>query len=255
MSEAQALENGEQPEGQEAPQEKKEEFNGFIDFKSDPWREAPEEVVKQTQARLAKESHQQSEAKRKLEEAAKRQKELEDQILELKKPKSQDLPDIDLAVTDPEEYQRQQQAYIDSQNAVNSWEQEKQERDKRLQEEADRAHLERLQGFISRSEKAGLTYNEINAAAEVLKGALPEGVGDYLIDHQFGGQLLVELRKNPVEAQMLANLNPIEAGVKLDAMAQKYKASTTSNAPPPDDPIKGAPTTTQGFGPEGATFE
>jgi hypothetical protein len=108
--------------------------------------------------------------------------------------------------------------------------------------ETERKAQERLNNFISRGSNSGIDVQTMEVAASVVTPHLQQDVREYILDHEYGPQLLTKLQMDPVSLQSVAGLNPIQAGAKLNEMAQAYKRKLTSSAPEPVEPIQGSPT-------------
>ena len=219
------------------------EINTFIDFEDEKWKSVPEHA-EQVRARIARESREKADLRKQLQERDRKYKEMEEKLHEMQKPKEVQAPDIDLAYKDEAAFQRQQQEYIQSQQELAKYEAQQLAKEQLTAAETQRKAQERLDNFVSRGKNAGVDVNALEVAASVVTPHLQTDVREFLLDHEHGPQLLTKLQMDPLSLQSVAGLNSIQAGVKLNEMAQAYKRKLTSNAPPPDDPIqgKGAPT-------------
>ena len=227
-----------EPQPAEQQQEAPKEFDGYIDF--DKWDDVKPEQVRE---RLDRETRIKREQDRKLQQAEAERKKLEKELLELRKPVKVERPSSDLSISDPDEFERQLNAYEQSILSTKDYEFEQRKLEERDKQEAQRQQQERIGKFNERAQSAKLDMQKVSMAAGIAMQQLPENMHGYLADHQYGPQLLVRLAENPMEMQELASLgqiNPYEAGVKLNQIAETFKRSTTSNAPPPDDPVKGS---------------
>lgn len=236
MSEAEQIESAPQEkEVNPAVTEQPKEINTFIDFNK--WDDVSPDQVR---ARLDKDTREKRAAQRESEALKKQLQERDSKLSELQKPKIVEAPNVDLAYSDEAEFKRLNQEHIDSNNRLSEWNANEQARQQSLQADAERAKQERQMNFLSRSQRAGLEENEIYAAANVAQNVLSEDVETHLMEHEYGPQILRQLAGNPLELQALASLSSIQAGVKLNEMAQAFQRNLTTNAPPPDDPLNGS---------------
>jgi hypothetical protein len=258
MSEAQALENESQDAGKKdepVEQLNQPEFNGYIDYDSEVWKAAPEEVRTQSRQRIDKDSREKAELKRKLEEQAAKLAELKAAQLEAQKPKEVDPPDKDLAVTNPDEFDRRLEAYQAATRKSLEWEQQKLAHEQQQQAENERVLQQKVNAFQERARSASIGQQELQMAEAMVANSLKDqAIAQYILGHEQGPQILMHLAKNPLELQSIVSLNTPMAGAKLDRVADKYRSKVISEAPPPDDPVKGTPPANTGFGPPGATY-
>ncbi len=247
-----ALENEEDLPGGEAEEtpEPPKSPSTYIDF--DKWDQVKPEQVR---ARIDLDTREKREFERKAKEYERKVKEYEDKLREYEKPKEVKPPPVDLAYENQEEYARQNQAYVESQRKQAEWEAKEAARQAQTKAQQEQEHAKRIGDFVSRGSKAGLDQAKLVYAAQIVVPQLNEQLQDFITDHDYGPQILDKLANNPMEVSELANLNPIQAGLKLDRMAEAFKRSRKSNAPPPDDPIQGSGLSRQERGPKGARFE
>lgn len=242
-----------QPE--ETPQEvvatePKENKSGYIDFNK-PLNDQADTV----KHRVLEDHRKHAKLQQQFEKSKQKQRELEEQLLELQKPQEAAKPDAELALTDPEEYNRQHDTYLASKEKQYEWDTSQKMRQAQLQQEAEQERQERIGNFVQRGASVGLDVASLSAAAQIVTPQLQEGVQNFISDHEFGPQLLNQLASNPMEVQTLASMDPIQAGVKLNEMAKAFQPKVTTGAPPPDDPIQGHMVLLQERGPKGASFE
>lgn len=207
----------------------------YIDF--DKWDQVKPEQVR---ARIDLDTREKREFERKAKEYERKVKEYEDKLREYEKPKEVKAPPVDLAYENQEEYARQNQAYVESQRKQAEWEAKEAARQAQTKAQQEQENAKRIGDFVNRGTKAGLDGAKLVYAAQIVVPQLSDQLQDFITDHDYGPQLLDKLANNPMEVSELANLNPIQAGLKLDRMAEAFKRSRKSNAPPPDDPIKGS---------------
>ena len=232
--EDEVLDDQEESQEEVQQEEKPKHRSNHIDFKS-----LPPDIVEKVRPRIDEDFRKIKDYERQTKDAQRRIRELEDQILETKKPKEVQMPSADLAITDPEEFTRRQSAFSESIRATAQYEYEQQQRQALLKQEQQREANEQVRDFEERAKSSGVDVGQAAMAAQIAMQSLPQELHGFLAMHDQAPQLLVRLASNPTEMQELATLSPVEAAVKLDRMAQSFKKSTKSKAPPPDEPLKG----------------
>lgn len=217
--------------------------SSYLDFSV-----VPEEHRKTFEMRTNADYRKIKTLERKQNEALKKLKDYEDKLAEASKPQDVALPSTDDWYNDPDAAQARMQAALEAKANSAKWEAEQQQRQQQYQAEIEKQKVERFESFAQRAGKAGMKPERLATAAMVLDKALPEDHQQYLIDHEYGPQLLNALASDPVELADLANLSPYQVGVKLDKMSQAFRKKTKSNTPPPEDPIQGNAVNTDEYG-------
>lgn len=222
-----------------------------IDFEKDFEGVSPD-VVKKFRGRVDEDFRKIKTFEQQQKDSQRKIRELESQMLKLKKPRAVELPSADLAISDPEEFTRQQTAYSQNIKDLAEYEYQLKEREALAEAERQREIENQRATFYERATNAGVDPLTAHTAANIALRELPEGLHEMLADNP---RLLVKVASDAVEMQNLKSLPIAAAVLKLDKMAQSFKKSTKSNAPPPDDPIKGGSVPRKDLGPEGATYE
>lgn len=241
-AEFEEVENQEVQDEQEQDEQREERpkhRSNHIDFDKD-FEGVNPEVVKKVRSRIDEDFRKNKEIERQSKEAQRKIRELENQMLEMKKPKEVKLPSADLAIENPEEFQRQQAAYNESIKAQADYEYQRKERESLIRAEQERERQEQVGIFAERAKNAGVDMNQAAMAAQIAMNELPQELHGFLAYHESAPQLLVRLASNPLEMKELASLSIAEAAVKLDRMAASFKKSTKSKAPPPIESLKGS---------------
>lgn len=226
----------EQEEVAEIEQPEEKPKSGFIDYDLIENEEVRETVKMRNNADFRK----LKEAERKQAEYEKRLKEYEEKLAEINKPREVQPPTPDDFYNDPDRATQQLQDYNKYVAENAQWSQQEQMRRQQLEAENARLMAERQESFKKKTQSAGISDYELGYAASVVAPQLGDEVQAYLMDHDYGPQILMQLAKNPMELQELASLNPYQVGVKLDKIAKAFKPTKVTKAPPPDDPIQGS---------------
>lgn len=258
--------DGKEPEVKpESAKPEEEEDSTFLDFDK-PETITPDRVKARIQAETRRKYEQEKELRRLREEREK----LERELLELKKPKEVQPPSVDLAIDDAEEFQRQNQAYLEAQRAREKWEAEQAERERKAEEAKALEQQQKEAALIEKAEKHGVTRDKLQRDARIVGDIMQHEVPrhteadanrqkeimDYILDHDYAYRLLGDFATNPSELQDLMNLSTAKAVEKISEKSLAYKQSLKSKAPPPDEPLRGngAPPQTDPWL-SGATFE
>lgn len=213
---------------------KKVEDSSFIDFSV-----IPEEHRGKVQSRINADFRKLKDAERKYQETTRKLREYEQKLAEASKPAEVTPPTPDDWYADPDAAQKRMQAYADSMAKSREWQLQQEQRQSALQAEIEREKREQFESFGRRAQEVGIKPERLATAALILDKALPSEHQRYLLEHEFGPQLINALASDPVELAELANLSAYQVGVKLDKMSAAFRKKTKSNAPPPDEPIKG----------------
>lgn len=224
---------GEQEEVEASPV--KEEDSSFIDFDS-----IPEEHRPKLKTRINADFRKIKDLERKEADARRKIREYEEKMAELSKPREVSPPTPEDWYSDPDGAAEKMNAYAESKAKQSEWTMQQQQRQQASQAEIERETRARFEEFGKRAEKAGVKPERLATAAMILDKALPPEHQNYLVEHEYGPQLINALASDPVELADLANLSAYQVGVKLDKMAAAFRRKTKSSAPPPDEPIKGS---------------
>lgn len=242
MSEAEELESND-VESAEAPaeavEEQKKEVNTFIDFEDEDWKKVPTAQAEQVRARIARDSTEKARLRKQAEERERKNKELQSQLAELQKPKEVPAPPIDLAYENEAKFKEAQEAHNKSVRDQAAYEERQKLREEAEAADAQKKAQDRLDNFVSRGTNSGIDVSTLEVAANVVSPHLQIDVREFILDHEYGPQLLTKLQLDPGSLQNIAGLSVIQAGVKLDEMAKSFHRKLTSKAPPPDDPLSG----------------
>jgi hypothetical protein len=217
------------------PQQGKSEKSSYIDFK-----QIPESVREKIRGRIDADYRKIQTLKKEESDARRKIREYEEKMAELSKPREVAPPTPDDWYSDPEGAAAKMNAFAESKAKHSEWTMQQQQRQLAAQAEFERERQARFEDFGKRAEKAGVKPERLATAAMILDKALPADHQNYLLEHEFGPQLINALASDPVELADLANLSPYQVGVKLDKVAAAFRRKTKSSAPPPDEPIKGS---------------
>ena len=209
--------------------------SAYIDYDA-----LPEGVRDTVKMRVDGDFRKIKEAERKQAEYERKVKEYEEKLAEFQKPREVSAPTQDDFYEDPDKAQQKLQAYQEYITKNSEWEMQERLRQQQQQEQIARQNAERRDAFLKKADSAGINEHELGYAASVVAPQLGEDVAAYLMDHEYGPQILKQLASNPMDLQEVASLNPYQVGVKLDKIAKAFKPTKVSKAPPPDDPIQGS---------------
>ena len=151
-------------------------------------------------------------------------------------------PHPDLAYTDPDEFQKQNAAYLDSRvksqtDAMRLEAQQKITEDS--EQEYQKASYQRLDNT---AKELGISSEQMEQAAQViLNSEVSDNLRDMLVQHEVGPALMVHLAKNEAEFSVLNDIsNPLLLARSLDALQDKAVTRKTSSAPAPLQKISGS---------------
>lgn len=248
-------------EDQSAEKDAPLDESGYIDFKALEEKVGKDEAHR-IQSRINADFRKNKEAERKWQEAEQKRHELEQRLHEIEKPKEVAPPSSDDFLDDEESAQQKLQQYLDSQAKMREWESEKQRREQELQQSQLQAQQEKTKKYEERLKLAKLDEQQLRYSEQVVAKSLQynpnaQMIGDALLTHDYGPQIVQKLASDAVLLQELASLSPVQAGVKLHELSQQFVPKRKSSAPEPDRPMRGGASRNQGSDPwlNGAQFD
>jgi hypothetical protein len=211
----------------------------------------PDKKQKAIDKRFAKMTAEKHALKSKAEEAAERERAAaerarvaEEKLEALMKAQVAPIPapHPDLAYTDPEEFQRQQDAYFEQRlarqnNANNIAEQ------KKIAEQMERDRQAAIYARLKNTSKElGITPEEVEESASVLvNGGISDLLREMLLEHEASPALMTHLARNEETfAELNGIRNPLALARRMDALQEKAVQRKISNAPAPTRKISGS---------------
>lgn len=235
----------ESPQGELNQEQAKPDGNDKIDFEA-----LPEEFRESVKGRIG---HYHRELKTLESKSAKELKakdaelrEIKAKLLEMQKPKEVALPTEDDFLADPAAAQQRINDHIESRTQMADWERQNKQYEEELQRQQQEAFKIKVQAFSERAINSGFDANQMafaeNGVANALAAVSPhaQAIGDYLLSHNYGPQLVKELHDNPAVLNEIASLDAMSAGVKLHELSKKFEPNLQSKAPDPVEPLNGA---------------
>ncbi len=151
------------------------------------------------------------------------------------------MPDADLAIENPSEFIRQNQAYIDYQMKVDAQKKQSEANAERLAQAQAQELQERVSAFNRRAEQKKIDRGLIQAGAMLLEEAgVANKVGDLILDDEDGADMLVYLNNDFEAVDMLSRLPQYKAIQYLERVIRsKATAKRKPSAPPPPTKVQG----------------
>lgn len=195
---------------------------------------------------------------RKATEAERRALTLQKQIDELKQKQQEapqrqetiakvEAPDPDLAIDNPEEFKRQQRAYVDYVRAEER--QNIQGEQSKQQTEAQKMQKlqERVTAYVERADKAGITKGALAEAGNAIEPFMSEDLRDIILMDDDGPALTVYLHENVSDLSALLEASkesPYRAGQAIERMRAKLTSAKKpkTDLPPPPTRVRGTRT-------------
>lgn len=239
----------EEPENQEGSGAEHEDHSN--DHESDQNRsgyvETDDPKVKERLARLTREKHDALRAKHKVEQEARQYRE---ELEKLKAPKEVTAPGADLAIDDPAEFARQQQAYFDHIRQKTEHDNKKKELEQREAQTKQQEFQAAAQKYTERAKQLKIDESTLQqAAALVHQAEVSQDLVSYLLRHENGPKIVVDLAADPELLYEIATLSPIEAAARIERMQIKRNPP-----PPPPTRVNGSRASTYREN-DGTTFE
>jgi hypothetical protein len=167
--------------------------------------------------------------------------ELESKLATPKEIPEVKMPDADLAIENPTEFVRQNQAYIDYQSKLNDQKKQSEADAERLKQTQAQELQERLSNFNRRADSKKIDKGLIQAGAALLDEAgVAVKVGDLILDDEDGPDILVYLNNDFEAVDMLSRLPQHKAIQYLERVIRpKATAKKKPSAPPPPTKVQG----------------
>lgn len=239
----------EEPENQEGSGTEHEDHSN--DHESDQNRsgyvETDDPKVKERLARLTREKHDALRAKHKIEQEARQYRE---ELEKLKAPKEVAQPSADLAIDDPAEFARQQQAYVEHIRQKTEHDNKKAELEQREKQTKQQEFQADAQKYDERAKQLKIDQETLKQAASLVQQAeISQELVMHLLKHENGPKIVVDLAADPELLYEIATLSPIQAAARIERMSIKR-----NNPPPPPTKVTGARSTGYREN-DGTTFE
>lgn len=167
-------------------------------------------------------------------------------------------PDPDLAIDNPEEFKRQQKAYVDyvreEERRSAQGEQQKQYSEAQKMQQLQ----ERVTTYVERADKLGITKESLADAGNAIEPFMSEDLRDTILSDEDGPALTVYLHENVSDLSALLEASkesPYKAGQAIERMRAKLTSAKKpkSDLPPPPTKVRGA--RTSGKAEDGTLYE
>lgn len=152
------------------------------------------------------------------------------------------MPDADLAIENPSEFLKQNQAYINYQMTVDAQKKQSEAAAEALKEAQAKELQDRLTTFNSRVSQKKIDQGLIRAGAALLDEAgVAEKIGDFILDDEDGPDILVYLNNDFEAVDMLSRLSRQSEVYKYleRVIRPKATAKKKPSAPPPPTKVQG----------------
>ncbi len=157
------------------------------------------------------------------------------------------MPDADLAIENPSEFIRQNQAYVNYQMTVDAQKKQTEAAAEALKEAQAKELQDRLTTFNGRAANKKISAGLIQAGAALIDSAVDENgvsvankIGDLILDDEDGPDILVYLNNDFEAVDMLSRLPQAKAIQYLErVIRQKATAKKKPSAPPPPTKVQG----------------
>lgn len=195
--------------------------------------ETDDPKVKERLGRLTREKH---EALRRERKAADEARQLREELQKLKAPKPVEPPSADLAIDDPSEYARQQSAYVEHVKQQAVFDQQKKQLEDQSAQQKNEAKQAAAMEYTKRAQQLKIEPQALQQSAALLSQAgISEDLEDYLLRHEQGPKLVVELAANPDLLYEIVELSPVQAAARLERLSIRK-----NNPPPPPTRVNGS---------------
>lgn len=230
-----------EPEEQEAEAEESSEpkklKSGYVDLS-----DLPEEKRKPIESRFG-------ELTREKAKEALRARQLEAEIRELKAkvekvepPKVVSMPDAELAIENPAEFTRQNQAYHDSLVKQREYEAQKQAQEEQLKSVELKQKQESQQFYLQKVEELGIDKKLLHeASANLYSAGIGQGLEDFFLTDPQGPALVAEIGTNFEEIFQLSQMSPVKQAAYIERFVRpRIAPQKKPSAPPPPKQVSGS---------------
>jgi hypothetical protein len=192
---------------------------------------------------------------RKATEAERKALTLQRQLDELKQQKQNDsqqqtplkevsAPDADLAIDNPEEFKRQQRAYVDYIRSEERQNVQGEQRNQQSEAEKLQTLQQRVTTYVERADKLGIAKEALVDAGNAIEPFMSEDLRDTLLMDEDGPAFTVYLHENISDLSALLEASkesPYRAGQAIERMRTKLKTAKKpkSDLPPPPTKVRG----------------
>jgi hypothetical protein len=167
-------------------------------------------------------------------------------------------PDPDLAIDNPEEFKRQQRAYVDyvREDERRSYQGEQQKKQSEAQKM--QALQQRVTTYVERADKIGIAKEALADAGNAIEQFMSEDLRDTILMDEDGPALTVYLHENVSDLSALLEASkesPYRAGQAIERLRGKLKTAKKpkSDLPPPPTTVRG--TRSSGKAEDGTLYE
>lgn len=191
-------------------------------------------------ARVDQLTREKWEARRKAESLERKLQELESN--KTQPPEEVKAPDADLAIDNPAEFAKQQQAYAEYLRKQYAHEQQEEQRKSEAEKLQKEQFDQRISTYNSNIDRLKIDRSQLAKAAESIeKAGLDENVVNFLLEDEEGPALVAHLGSNIEDLIEVAGMKPYKAIAYMERVVRaKAGKKKTSSAPPPPKRVKGA---------------
>lgn len=235
--ELEASESEEQePEAEESSEPKKLK-SGYVDLS-----DLPEEKRKPIESRFG-------ELTREKAKEALRARQLEAEVRELKAkvekvdpPKVVSMPDAELAIENPAEFTRQNQAYHDSLVKQREYEAQKQAQEERLKSVQVQQKQSLVEGYNQKIVELGIDTKLLtDASASLYEAGVGQALEDFFLSDPQGPALVAEIGTNYEELYKLSMMTPVQQASYIERHVRpRITPQKKPSAPPPPKQVSGS---------------
>lgn len=234
--ELEASESEEQePEAEESSEQKRK--SGYVDLS-----DLPEEKRKPIESRFG-------ELTREKAKEALRARQLEAEVRELKArvekvdpPKVVSMPDAELAIENPAEFTRQNQAYHDSLVKQREYEAQKQAQEERLKSVQVQQKQSLVEGYNQKIVELGIDTKLLtDASASLYEAGVGQALEDFFLSDPQGPALVAEIGTNYEELFKLSTMTPVQQASYIERHVRpRITPQKKQPAPPPPKQVTGS---------------
>lgn len=234
--ELEASESEEQETEPEESLEPKKKSN-YVDLS-----DLPEEKRKPIESRFGELTREKAKEALRVRQLEAENRELKAKVDKVEPPKVVSMPDAELAIENPAEFTRQNQAYHDSLVKQREYEAQKQAQEEQLKSVELKQKQESQQFYLQKVEELGIDKKALATASEELyKYGVGQGLEDFFLADPIGPALVTEIGNNYEELYQLSQMSPVQQVSYIERFVRpRIAPQKKPSAPPPPRQVSGS---------------
>jgi len=232
-----ASEPEEQESEPEESSERKKPKSGYVDLS-----DLPEEKRKPIESRLGELTRERAKEALKARQLEAEIRELRAKVDKVEPPKVVSMPDAELAIENPAEFNRQNQAYNDSLIKQREYESQKQAQEEQLKSVHIQQKQQSQQTYLQKVDELGIDKKLLHeASTNLYEAGVGQALEDFFLADPQGPALVAEIGTNFEELYKLSQMTPVQQASYIERYVRPRIAPVKKqSAPPPPKQVSGS---------------